>query len=130
MPCIPATKMKSPALLAILQVPSVLIAPVGLRVWTPLGDCDCAKPLSDIRVIAIRQARASRCGIGEFRVNGKLLVNFIRSVFQLMTGPNGLLPDLTRPKLTAAYPAMPPRMVTCVSLHSNISSRQRDVPGC
>src|SRR4051812_32736196 len=44
MPCMPATKTKSPALTPRLQVPSALMAPGGLSVLTPFGDGDCAKP--------------------------------------------------------------------------------------
>src|SRR6266513_868391 len=61
MPCIPATKTKSPARAPRLQVPSVLIAPVGLSVLTPFGDC--AKLRLDATTIGT-QACASRCNIG------------------------------------------------------------------
>src|SRR5262245_44796852 len=60
MPCIPATKTKSPARAPRLQVPSALIEPVGLSVLTPFGDC--AKLRLDATANGT-QACASRCNI-------------------------------------------------------------------
>ena len=45
-PCMPATKTKSPALTPRLQVPSALMAPGGLSVFTRLGCDDCALRLA------------------------------------------------------------------------------------
>src|SRR5262245_12255427 len=59
----PATKTKSPALAPRLQVPSALIAPGGLSVFTPLGEGACAKPRLEAMAIAVTQARASRGNI-------------------------------------------------------------------
>src|ERR1700730_10142833 len=64
MPCMPATKTKSPALAPRLHVPSALIAPAGLSVLTPFGEGACAKPRLDARAIALTQGRASRSNIG------------------------------------------------------------------
>src|SRR4051794_2860473 len=63
MPCMPATKTKSPALTPRLQVPSALMAPGGLSVFTPFGDGDCAKPGLDAMTSAVTQESASRCNI-------------------------------------------------------------------
>src|SRR3977135_3608588 len=63
MPCIPATKTKSPALAPRLHVPSVLMAPGGLSVLTPFGDGDCAKPRLETMAIAVAQGRTSSCNI-------------------------------------------------------------------
>src|SRR5215470_9101914 len=63
MPCMPATKTKSPALAPRLHVPSVLIAPVGLSVLTPFGEGVCAKLRLDATAIAVMQGRASRCNM-------------------------------------------------------------------
>src|SRR5712692_4354694 len=63
MPCIPATKTKSPARVPRLQVPSALMAPEGLSVLTPLGDGDCAEPGLDATTAAVTQRTASRCNI-------------------------------------------------------------------
>src|SRR5262245_5166896 len=59
----PGTKTKSPALAPRLHVPSVLIAPGGLSVLTPLGEGACAKPRLDAMAIAVTQAKASRGNI-------------------------------------------------------------------
>src|SRR5213592_3448958 len=58
MPCMPATKMKSPALAPRLQVPSALIAPGGSSVLAPFGDCECAEP----RLAAKRSAATTARG--------------------------------------------------------------------
>src|SRR5215510_13160330 len=62
-PCMPATKTKSPALAPRLQVPSALIAPGGLSVFTPFGEGACAKLKLDAMAIAVTQAKASRGNI-------------------------------------------------------------------
>src|SRR6476620_1011830 len=62
-PCIPATKTKSPALTPKLQVPSALMAPGGLRVLTPLGDVDWAKPSPGVIASVARHRRARRVSI-------------------------------------------------------------------
>src|SRR5262245_56712830 len=54
---------KSPALTPKLQVPSALMAPGGLRVLTPFGDVDCAKPRPAMATIAGHR-RARRVSIG------------------------------------------------------------------
>src|SRR5438128_10345586 len=63
MPCMPATKIKSPALAPRLQVPSVLIAPAGLSVLTPFGEGACAKLRLDANAIAVTHVRAIRRNI-------------------------------------------------------------------
>src|SRR4051812_11337980 len=63
MPCMPATKTKSPALTPRLQVPSALMAPGGLSVLTPFGDGDCATPGLDAITNAATQESASRCNM-------------------------------------------------------------------
>src|SRR5204862_6489740 len=62
-PCMPATKMKSPARTPRLHVPSFLIAPGGERVRTPLGEIDCARQGADARTKSARPARTDRCSI-------------------------------------------------------------------
>src|SRR5689334_6830023 len=63
-PCMPATKMKSPARTPRLQVPSAFMAPGGSRVRTPFGDWAGAKAQADVITTAVVQARASCCNIG------------------------------------------------------------------
>jgi hypothetical protein len=63
MPCMPATKTKSPALAPRLQVPSALMAPGGSSVLTPFGDCAWARAKLVARAIAGKQGRARRCNI-------------------------------------------------------------------
>src|SRR3981189_445680 len=79
MPCIPATKTKSPALVPRLQVPSALMAPGGLSVFTPLGEGDCAEPGPDTSTAAVTPRKASRCNIlflaGGRRVGGMEVVH-------------------------------------------------------
>src|SRR5262252_5287394 len=61
MPCIPATKIKSPARAPRLQVPTALIAPGGSSVLTPLGESECAETrlvASEIALVASEIAAA------------------------------------------------------------------------
>jgi hypothetical protein len=44
--------------------PSALIAPGGLRVLTPFGDCDCANSRAKAIINAVTPARTNRCNIG------------------------------------------------------------------
>src|SRR5262249_3747924 len=60
----PATKTKSPALAPRLQVPSVLIAPGGLRVLTLFGEGACARLTLDAMAIAVVNEKAARRHIG------------------------------------------------------------------
>src|SRR5216684_4354231 len=65
-PCIPATKMKSPARAPTLQVSlPVLIAPGGLSVLTPLGEGDWAKPRVVMEASARPQETKQRANIGK-----------------------------------------------------------------
>src|SRR6476660_6100219 len=59
-PCVPATKMKSPALTPRLQVPSALMAPGGSSVLTPFGDCDHTVLGLAAEAIAVTQRRIER----------------------------------------------------------------------
>src|SRR6476619_3333741 len=59
-PCMPATKMKSPALTPRLQVPSALMAPGGSSVLTPFGDCDHTGLGLAAKAIAVTQRRIER----------------------------------------------------------------------
>src|SRR6516164_3126426 len=68
MPCMPATKMKSPARAPTLQVPCAFMAPGGSRVLTPLGDADCARQKLDDIAIAATPARPNRCSIGYYSI--------------------------------------------------------------
>src|SRR5262249_49185841 len=63
MPCIPATKIKSPARAPRLQVPTALIAPGGSSVLTPLGESECAETrlvASEIALVASEIAARTR----------------------------------------------------------------------
>src|SRR6516225_1433221 len=63
MPCMPATKMKSPARAPRLQVPSAFMAPGGSRVLTPFGEGDCARQKLEAIAIAVTPAKPNRCSI-------------------------------------------------------------------
>src|ERR1700716_1733598 len=90
MPCMPATKTKSPALVPRLQVPSALMAPGGLSVLTPLGDGDCAEPEPDPRTAAVTKRKASRCNILFLFSGGS------RRAGDLIEGTGDRGPSLTR----------------------------------